>query len=911
MVVADTIKAHSLSNSLIERLFSYANTSAAHDAVVTPTLKLSYAQLALLVREQAELFHDAGITRHSVIGIKCANETQHLVLCLAAVCIGSTSCTIPTHEKDQAQNSIISSSGITTVVDESNAIDLSILSNNIGSTPAELPSARLLFSTSGTTGKPKLVVHQDRDLVEQAYRHINSENERFVCLASIEHNFAKRHRLYCVSEGATNIFLDTNQDSLVAQCLDLNVNVMHVSAFQAQELLAIPDISSLSKIRLKLGGSHVHVSLREQLRNRITENLQAGYGTTETGAIAFTDPNDIDAGESVGQPLPGVEIHAVSPDRNSLAKGKRGELAIRCSGMFREYLGERDLTAARLENGWFYTGDIGYLDNKQRIHLSGRTDEMFVFNSMNIYPQDIETQICKFPGIADAAVLPKASISHGNIPVALVVISENMKPNLPELKKFVKKLLGIRSPRQFIIVDDIPRNASGKILRKRALSLSVKSDQIRKSIIQVLQEHATEHLKPSTITSFINGDTDIKLRKFRLDSLARMDLLVALEVDYDTVISPQEIAKFRYLGHIVARVISTKLKNKREKDKRIQNRKTTKTFNSSDTHHYVIRLFQRVFSYCSTVAQLNKALSTLEFRLTPVEVEILYESNEASLLIPSSAPGKFHTALSQWLQKIKLMMLGSGKKEPESFVSQRVSPNATYFVGQSSPAEKTLLVCFSVAGGRSLMMPNAVLMQHTDSVRYDLLIVSEPLKENYRLGVPHLGTSVTRVVEAIAKFEFLEKYDRIRTLGSSAGSYPAIIAGYHLGAELAVSVGGRFHKKSRLKDSLQRILTTWQAVQKGNCKRVLMSYATDDSRDSRYAKIIGMLCGGSLVAVEFTNESIGHSILQRLVERGELAPYLERTIFADMSDELITKQSAKAIINFPANEILPYTSTAS
>lgn len=892
-------------NSLIERLFYHAETNPAHDAVITPTLKLSYAQLTQLVQAQVKKFYDAGISNHSVIGIKCANDTQHLVLCLAATYIGSTTCTIPSHEADQTQNVIIRCCGATDVVDENIAVDPMMPDSNVGSTPMKAPTTCLLFSTSGTTGDPKLVVHHDRDLVAQAHRHIGSEQERFACLASMEYNFAKRHRLYCVAEGATNVFLDADRDSLVAQCQSLNVNVLHVSVFQAQELLATPRISALSNIRLKLGGSHVHVSLRQKLQNNITQNLQAGYGTTETGAIAFTDPNDLDAGGSVGQPLPGIEIRTVTPDRKTLTRGEHGELAVRCSGMFREYLGKSNLTATRLEDGWFYTGDIGYLDEQQRIHLCGRSDDMFVFNSMNIYPQDIESQICQYPGITDAAVLPKASSLHGNIPVALVVLAKNMKLNLPALKKFVKKRVGIRSPRQFIIVDEIPRNTAGKISRREAMSLPKKSDHVRKSIVQALDAHATEHLKPSLISAFIKGDTDIRLRKINMDSLARMNLLIALEVDYDAIITPQEFAQFRSLGNIVARVLSTQLQDEREQDACPQISNTINTATLTNTEHYVIQFFQRIFSYCHTVAQLNKALTTLEHRLTPIEVEILYERNRTHQLISSSVAEKFHTALNHWLQRVKGMMLDSGKQEPEPFVSHRVAPTVSYFVAPGSPTDKTLLVCFSEAGGRSLMMPNAVLMQHMDSVRYDLLIISEPLNESYRLGVPLLGTNVTEVIEWIAKLDLIGNYNRIRTLGCSAGGYPAIIAGYLLGAELAVSIGGRFHKRRPIK-ILERIFTTWRAVRNRHCSRVLMSYAKD-TRDRRYAKIIAMLSGGSLVAVEFSNGSVDHLILRRLVERGELALYLARTIFAEMNDELIATQRTNVIISFPADKIRPYS----
>ncbi|MBL4712533.1 MAG: AMP-binding protein [Gammaproteobacteria bacterium] len=908
--------AQRLASSLIERLFYYAEKNPTHDAVVTSRLTLSYAQLAQLVRIQVKKYNDMAISADSVLGIKCADDTQHLVLCLGAIHIGATSCTIPTHEANLTQNAIISRCGVSHVVDENIAVDpMSMNINVVGCNAESIPEeahaieARLLFSTSGTTGDSKLVIHHDNDLVIQAHRHIGCEQERFACLASMQHNFAKRHRLYCVAAGATNVFLDAEQQQLVAQCLHLKVNVIHVSAFQAQELLATPDIGMLSEIRLKLGGSHVSLPLRHQLRNNITNNLQAGYGTTETGAIAFTDPKDSNAGESVGQPLPGIEIRAVTPERKPLAVGERGELAIRCDGMFRGYLGKSSLTTTCLEDGWFYTGDIGYLDKQRRIHLCGRSDDMFVFNSMNIFPQDIESQICQYPHVTDAAVLPKTSSVHGSIPVALVVFVKGVKPDLRALKKFVRGRVGIRSPRQFTIVENIPRNASGKILRCDVMNMSNESEQIRSSIVQVLADvFVTNKLNPSVISAFEKGDKDITLREIGMDSLARMELLVMLEMDHDAVIMPHEFARFRSLDNIVSRVLTPSSKDELEQGFSAVVNDTSAIVTETNKQPYVVRFFKRIFRYCLTVAQLNKALTTLESRLTPIEVECLIVWHPVHRLIPSSTAVKFQTALNHWLQKMKRMMSGSGKQQSKPFTWHKIAPHVTHFVGPGLSANKTLLVCFSPLGSHNLMMPNAVLMQHTDSVYYDLLIISEPLNEGYRQGVPLLGNNVTEVVESLAKLDLMGDYCHIRTLGSSAGCYPAVIAGYLLGAEMSVSIGGRFPSERHPLRFFKMVFTIWRAKRKGRCSRVLMSYATDSTRDRNYTRVMVRLCGSSALGVECTDEKVGHLIFERLVERGELALYLARTIFANTNDALIATERIHVIMNLSTTQIRPYDS---
>ena len=92
---------------------------------------------------------------------------------------------------------------------------------------------------------------------------------------------------------------------------------------------------------------------------------------------------------------------------------------------------------------------------------------MFVFNSVNIHPQDIESQLRQFPAVADAAVLPKRSPVHGDIPVALIVPAGG-PPDIRALTAFMRERVGIRCPRQFVVVERIPRNAAGKIIRAEA-----------------------------------------------------------------------------------------------------------------------------------------------------------------------------------------------------------------------------------------------------------------------------------------------------------------------------------------------------------------------------------------------------------------------------------------------------------
>ncbi|MBN50111.1 MAG: hypothetical protein CMN85_11255 [Spongiibacteraceae bacterium] len=892
MTAESAASSASFSSTLIGRLFEHAAERADHPAIATTDVSITYARLARLVVAQASLLQQTGVVRGSTVGIRCDDEISHLLLCLAAIYCGATSCTIPSHESDTQQNALIERCGATRVLERRDVPDFGQLDELLPKAPASESQASILFSTSGTTGAPKLVIHGDGDLVAQAHRHIGDEQERFACLASIEHNFAKRHRLYCVAMGATNVFPGTLGNSLVERCLSLQVNVLHVSAFQAQELLALDGIGRLCGLRLKLGGSHVGSSLRQQLRAKITAQLQAGYGTTETGAIAFTDPADDDAGISVGLALPGIEICAVDSDRKPLPADERGELAVRCGGMFRGYLDNPELTATRLDNGWFYTGDIGFLDSKGRIHISGRSDDMFVFNSMNIYPQDIESVIREHPGVREAVVLPRESSVHGNIPVALVVLGGSAKKQLPALKKFVKKRVGVRAPRQYIVVDTIPTNASGKIARREAVTIPGRNDQLRADLIRIIDPKVKQRVKPALLRGFVQGKADVALRRFEMDSLERLELLLTLETGYNIVVPPAIFNSFRYLGDLVAHILSPESGCENEDNQQAE--ALTEQAVATDFGAPVgkvpgvVCLFRRVFRVSPAIVQLNKALMTLENRLTPREVMQLTEWHASGHLLPEGAEERRRAIVSRWLRGMRSLLEKSNKTAPEPFVSRRVVPTARLFTGPGSPEDKTLMICFPPSGGRNLMMSNTVFLQHVDASRVDVLMLSETLNRKYRNGIPFIGRNLKEIVLWLAGQHWIKDYRDIVTIGCSAGAPLALTVAGQLNASVGLSVCGRFYRKRHLLANLSRAVSIYRARRNMRSLRMIYAYGVDDARDRMFAELMAPFSSGEKLPVAFSDRSVGHEILGQLLDRGELREFLERTVLEFPSESVAT-----------------------
>src|SRR5919199_488865 len=197
------------------------------------------------------------------------------------------------------------------------------------------------------------------------------------------------------------------------------------------------------------------------------ERILERYGMTETG-MNLTNPYD---GErrpgTVGKPFPGQEARIVGvEDRQPLPTGEVGEIEVRGPHVFRGYLNLPDATEEVFEeDGWFRTEDLGFVDEDGYFTISGRTKELIISGGYNVYPREVEEALEGCPGVAEAAVVGLPDEELGERVVAAVVRDD---PELTEegVKDLLRdELAGYKKPRQVTFVDELPRNALGKLLK--------------------------------------------------------------------------------------------------------------------------------------------------------------------------------------------------------------------------------------------------------------------------------------------------------------------------------------------------------------------------------------------------------------------------------------------------------------
>jgi fatty-acyl-CoA synthase len=197
------------------------------------------------------------------------------------------------------------------------------------------------------------------------------------------------------------------------------------------------------------------------------------YGMTETtGTIVALPPEDhVEGSErmrSAGKALPGVELAILDPDGKPLPPGEVGEIATRSGSNMAGYWNLPEATASTLrKDGWLRTGDAGTMDKDGYLYIHDRIKDMIISGGENIYPAEVESALCDHPDIAEAAVIGVPDDKWGEAVKAIVVMKPGKTASATDIINFTReRIAGYKTPRSVDFIEALPRNPSGKILRR-------------------------------------------------------------------------------------------------------------------------------------------------------------------------------------------------------------------------------------------------------------------------------------------------------------------------------------------------------------------------------------------------------------------------------------------------------------
>lgn len=354
------------------------------------------------------------------------------------------------------------------------------LMNNLPSGRANDPvavglstSAALLYS-SGTTGHPKGIVLTHENLASNAEVLVDlwgfSADDVLLHCLPIYHVHGLFVACHCVLlSGASMLWNRAFEANSAMAQLERSSVMMGVPTYYTR-LLALPGFNADSSrsIRLFISGSapllsNTFAEFEQRTGHRILER----YGMTETGMSTSNPLNGERKAGTVGFPLPGIEVRIEDDSGAVLPTGAVGNLLVKGPNVFKEYWGMPEKTAADFtENGFFKTGDLASIDTEGYVAIVGRSKDLIITGGLNVYPKEIEVLIDRYEGVSESAVIGLPDDDFGERVVAVVVPDGTLASQALEQRlrsSLQESLAGFKRPKQYILLESLPRNAMGKV----------------------------------------------------------------------------------------------------------------------------------------------------------------------------------------------------------------------------------------------------------------------------------------------------------------------------------------------------------------------------------------------------------------------------------------------------------------
>lgn len=346
----------------------------------------------------------------------------------------------------------------------------------------------VILYTSGTSGRPKGVMLSHRNLssnVQQMHDHVHFTNrDVFLGVLPQFHSFglnALTHApFFCGAKGVYNARFTPKK--IIESFRQHRPTVFMGIPSMYNALLTVKDATAedFASLRIAIsGGEPLPEAVSTAFRERFKIDICEGFGMTECSPVTHVRLPGEDVPGSVGRPLPGVRQRIVDPATGrDLPIDTDGELRLAGPNIMTGYLGLPKETSATFdEKGYLRTGDMARIDARGFLRITGRIKEMMIVGGENVFPREIEEVLDAHPEVFAAGVVGEKDPVRGEVPVAFVEAEEGKSPDPEALRAWCRdRLAGYKVPRRVVVVDKLPRNPTGKIMR-RALAERVKAEQ--------------------------------------------------------------------------------------------------------------------------------------------------------------------------------------------------------------------------------------------------------------------------------------------------------------------------------------------------------------------------------------------------------------------------------------------------
>lgn len=340
-----------------------------------------------------------------------------------------------------------------------------------------------LIYTSGTTGLPKGAIGTQRGLAlggELArFSHDLDEHAAVLTLAPLFHVSGVVMSVAVAIHAASPVILTYRfHPEVIVEAIrdhDPQVSAGSITAFIAimNAPNATPDI--VAKLRTPMsGGAPVPAPVADEYESRYGVALRTGYGLTETTGAAFmeplSEPRRVDPATgslSVGKLLPSFEVDIIDEEGRVLPAGEAGEVVLRGPAVSPGYWRKPDETAEAMRPGGFHTGDIGFFDQDGWLYLIDRKKDVIIAGGYKVWPREVEDVIYALPAVREVAVVGISDAYRGETVKAVISLKPGRTISVEEISSHCReRLAAYKTPRVIDIIDDLPKNPGGKILRR-------------------------------------------------------------------------------------------------------------------------------------------------------------------------------------------------------------------------------------------------------------------------------------------------------------------------------------------------------------------------------------------------------------------------------------------------------------
>ena len=338
----------------------------------------------------------------------------------------------------------------------------------------------VLMYTGGTTGLPKGALLDQRAEVLNVY-HVGLEiglrdDRRFLFQSPMFHAAVVAGVVGIPASGATSVSVPLFDPGLVLQVIEeqqidttMVIPVM-LSMLEKDPGFSVDRLRSLRQ--LVYGASPISRALLAHWLELLPDtDFYQGYGMTEAASVlTFLGPAEHRAGclDAAGHPVFGVTLRVTDSLGNDVLPGQSGEVCARAGNLMREYWGKKDATEGAFRDGWYRTGDVGFVDDKGLLHLTDRVNDMIVSGGENVYSTEVENALATHPAVGEVAVIGIPSDAWGEAVHAIVVLREGMKATAEELIEYARKALaGFKVPKSVEFHDGpLPLSGAFKPLKR-------------------------------------------------------------------------------------------------------------------------------------------------------------------------------------------------------------------------------------------------------------------------------------------------------------------------------------------------------------------------------------------------------------------------------------------------------------